>query len=59
MLYIAPNGTAVEGVCVTRRSHPADDPGWEGVVLEDKPSILQDKLKRRARGLYRDRGIRR
>ena len=33
MLLIKPNGTAVEGESVTRRSHPDSDPGsWQGVV---------------------------
>jgi hypothetical protein len=53
------NGTAVEGVCVTRRNPPVDCPGCEHGVVPVGRRVWRNICHHGARGLYHDRGTKR
>jgi len=56
MTQILPNGTAVEGVCVTRRNPPVDCPGCEHGVVPVGRRVWRGICKVGC-GWFCDRGI--
>jgi hypothetical protein len=53
---MTPNGTAVEGVCVTWRNPPVDCPGCEQGIVPVGRQVWRNICYHGARGLCHDRG---